>query len=72
MSPKQIEEIAMQVVSEELPQLEQQNQSYFYGFVKELTETIIIGYDINKIDSEEYLKKLMLIDLERLKSALSS
>ncbi|AZV42017.1 hypothetical protein BAOM_1407 [Peribacillus asahii] len=70
MTKERIEELAMEVVTEALPDLESNNQSYFYGIVKKLSNTIIDDYALDVLRTEEHVKALMRIDLEELQKSL--
>jgi len=70
MTEERIVELALEVVTEALPNLESTNQSYFYGIAKILTDTIINDYALDALGSEEHVKELMKLDLERLQNSL--
>lgn len=70
MTPERINELAMEVVSESMSMLEEENQSYFYGVVKIISDTIINDYALDSLGSESYVKELMNIDLKELRKRL--
>ena len=70
MNKERIEELAMEVVTEVLPELESKNQTYFYGIANILSGTIINDYALDILGSEEHVKELIKIDLEELQNIL--
>ncbi|SOC44476.1 hypothetical protein [Ureibacillus acetophenoni] len=70
MTNERIEELAIEETEKAFPTLESNNQSYFWGIVNSIKNTIINDYDINSIESEQTVRKLMQLDIENLKKTL--
>jgi len=70
MTKEQIEELAIDETSKAFPSLESTNQSYFWGIVNMMTNTIINDYDLNSIRSESFARELIKPEIENLKKTL--
>lgn len=65
MKKEQLEVLAAEVTKETQPDINEEH-SYFQSFVNLLTDNIVKQYEIDLLEDEEYVKKLMKLDIEEL------